>query len=103
MGKNNYANIIPAIENYRDPAIPYDKAYTWGAGLIETDEEGELAVVFASKLNSEASPEKIITLFNLDHLAFVDAQKQPGYRHYYADKVSELNMARSFCLWASIE
>lgn len=103
---NDYTRIVPAVDEYRDPAVPDQAAFTWEAGILDTGDNGIFKVEFLSRLNPETrrrAPQKVTELLGLDHEARLDAETQPGFCYYFADEVSELGAARSFCLWSSAE
>lgn len=107
MIANPYERIVaaPGVD-YRDFEVPTEDAFTWEDGVEQTGPSGLYGVEFTSAQNlglKALAPDMFTVLHAFDDAARVDAEQQPGFNWYFADDVSEVGKARSFCLWDSRE
>src|SRR5947209_812753 len=91
---NSFANVAPAVENYKDPSVPIGEAFTLLPEIFEVEprkhsndrmQNQELALTdFAADINLES--EFVKQLFRLDRRAWLNARKQRGYLYYFTDE-----------------
>jgi hypothetical protein len=79
-------------------------AFTWDDGIFDTSPDGLYVVAFLSIRNLDSHPSSIDRLLQLDHDAFEEARKMPGFGTYWHDDdLAPDGRGLSFCLWQSKE
>jgi hypothetical protein len=102
--EKNSLQAVPARPDYR--TSPVTEAFPWVLTIDRAIERYGLhpgapifLVVFTSRLKSDAKPDDVRRLNELDDAAFKAASEADGFIDYYSDTVSNDGAARSYCLW----
>jgi hypothetical protein len=90
------AGLVPVSETYA--LLPVEQAFTWSPAAEQMPPGDWYMVAFRSVRRSGADERRLSLL---DDLAHAEAERAPGFVHYFKGPTAPDGSCLSFCLWTS--